>query len=40
MASLIFKDAEEARNAIMASQQKEITKFYEDCADEIGERDK
>lgn len=35
---LIFKNAEEARNAIMASQKKEIAKLYEDWADEIGER--
>lgn len=40
MASLIFKDAEAAKAAIMASQQKEIAKFYEDWADEIGERAK
>ena len=40
MASLIFKDAEAAKIAIMASQQKEITKLYEDWADEIGERAK
>lgn len=38
MASLIFKDAEAAKAAIMASQQKEIAKLYEDWADEIGER--
>lgn len=37
MASLIFKDAEAAKAAIMASQQKEIAKLYEDWADEIGE---
>lgn len=37
---LIFKNAEKARNAIMASQQKEIAKLYEDWADEIGERAK
>ena len=37
---LIFKKAEEARNAIMASQKKEIAKLYEDWADEIGERAK
>ncbi|MBQ2857051.1 MAG: hypothetical protein IJE78_08030, partial [Bacteroidaceae bacterium] len=35
---LIFKNAEDARNAIMASQKKEIAKLYEDWADEIGER--
>ena len=40
MASLIFKDAEAAKAAIMASQQKEIAKLYEDWADEIGERAK
>lgn len=40
MAGLIFKDAEAAKIAIMASQQKEITKLYEDWADEIGERAK
>mgnify|MGYP004519763313 FL=1 len=40
MASLIFKDAEAAKIAIMASQQKEIAKLYEDWADEIGERAK
>lgn len=40
MASLIFKDAEAAKAAIIASQQKEIAKFYEDWADEIGERAK
>lgn len=40
MASLIFKDAEAAKFAIMASQQKEIAKLYEDWADEIGERAK
>lgn len=37
---LIFKDAEEARDAIMASQKEEIAKLYEDWADEIGERAK
>ncbi len=37
---LIFKNAEEVRNAIMASQKKEIAKLYEDWADEIGERAK
>lgn len=40
MASLIFKDAEAVKIAIMASQQKEIAKLYEDWADEIGERAK
>lgn len=37
---LIFKNAEEVRNAIVASQKKEIAKLYEDWADEIGERAK
>jgi hypothetical protein len=37
---LIFKNAEEARDAIMAFQKKEIAKLYEDWADEIGERAK
>lgn len=37
---LIFKDAEEARDAIMASQKEEIAKLYESWADEIGERAK
>lgn len=36
--SLIFKNAEEARDAIMASQKKEIAKLYEDWAKEIGKR--
>lgn len=40
MASLIFKDAEAAKAVIMASQQKEIAKLYEDWADEIGEKAK
>ena len=40
MAGLIFKNAEDAKIAIMASQQKEIAKLYEDWADEIGERAK
>lgn len=40
MANLIFNDAEAAKAAIMASQQKEIAKLYEDWADEIGERAK
>lgn len=38
--ALIFKDAEKAKDAIMASQKKEIAKLYEDWADEIGERAK
>ena len=37
---LIFKDADKAKNAIMASQKKEIAELYEDWADEIGERAK
>ena len=37
---LIFKDAEAARDAIMASQKKEIAALYESWADEIGERAK
>ena len=40
MAGLIFKNAEDVKFAIMASQQKEIAKLYEDWADEIGERAK
>lgn len=40
MAGLIFKNAEDTKFAIMASQQKEIAKLYEDWADEIGERAK
>lgn len=35
---LIFKDAEQAKQAIMASQQKEIAKLYEDWAKEIGKQ--
>lgn len=35
---LKFKDAEKARDAIMASQKREIAKLYEDWADEIGKR--
>lgn len=38
--SLIFKDAEIAKDAIMASQKKEIAALYENWADEIGERAK
>lgn len=38
MANLIFKNAEEAKLAIMVSQQKEIAKLYEDWADEIGDK--
>lgn len=37
---LIFKDAEAARDAIMASQKKEIAKLYEDWAKDIGQRAK
>lgn len=37
---LIFKDAEAARDAIVASQKKEIAALYESWADEIGERAK
>lgn len=37
---LIFKDAEKARDAITASQSKEIAKLYNEWADEIGERAK
>jgi hypothetical protein len=40
MASLIFKDSEAARDAIMDSQKKEIAALYESWADEIGERAK
>lgn len=40
MASLIFKDADAAKDAIMASQKKEIAALYEKWADEIGERAK
>ena len=38
--SLIFKDAEAVRDAIMDSQKKEIAALYEKWADEIGERAK
>ncbi len=37
---LIFKDAIKARDAIVASQKKEIAKLYENWADEIGEKAK
>lgn len=40
MAKLTFKSAEAARDAIMASQKKEIAALYESWADEIGERAK
>ena len=33
--ALIFQDAEKAKNAIMASQQKEIAKLYDEWADDI-----
>lgn len=33
--ALIFKDAEKAKDAIMASQQKEIQKLYDDWADDV-----
>lgn len=35
---LIFKDAEIAKEAIMASQKKEIAELYEKWADEIGDK--
>lgn len=35
---LIFKDAEAAKDAIMASQKKEIAALYEKWADEIGDK--
>lgn len=38
--ALIFKNAEEAKNAITATQQKEIAKLYENWADEIGNKAK
>ena len=38
--ALIFKNAEEAKNAITATQQQEIAKLYEDWADEIGKKAK
>ena len=38
--SLIFKDSEVAKNAIMDSQKKEIAALYEKWADEIGEKAK
>lgn len=38
--SLVFKDAEEAKNNIMASQQREIASLYDKWANEIGERAK
>ena len=38
--ALIFKNAEKVKNAIMASQKKEIAQLYKNWADEIGERAK
>ena len=38
--ALIFRDAEKARDSIMASQKKEIAKLYEEWAKEIGDRAK
>lgn len=38
--SLVFKNADAAKNAIMASQKKEIAALYKNWADEIGERAK
>lgn len=38
--ALIFKNAEKAKDAIMASQKKEIADLYEKWADEIGEKAK
>ena len=38
MPGLIFKDAEVARDSVMASQKKEIASLYEKWADEIGEK--
>lgn len=35
---LVFKDAEEAKKSIMAEQQKEIAKLYEDWADDIAKQ--
>lgn len=40
MANLTFKNAEDAKEAIMASQKKEIVQLYNKWADEIGERAK
>lgn len=37
---LIFKDADKAKEAILASQKKEIIKLYDEWAAEIGERAK
>ena len=38
--ALLFEDASKAKDAIMASQQKEIQKLYDDWADEINEKAK
>ena len=38
--SLLFEDAAKAKGAIMASQQKEIAKLYDDWANDIAERAK
>ena len=38
--ALIFKDAEKVKNAITASQKKEIANLYEKWADDIGEKAK
>ena len=38
--SLLFEDAAKAKNAIMASQQKEIAKLYDDWANDVAERAK
>lgn len=35
---LVFKDAEEAKKSIMAEQQREIAKLYEDWADDIAKQ--
>ena len=40
MASLIFRDAEKARDAICAEDQKKIRQLYEDWAEEVGQRAK
>lgn len=38
--ALLFEDATKAKNAIMASQQKEIAKLYDDWANDIADRAK
>jgi hypothetical protein len=38
--ALLFEDAAKAKNAIMASQQKEIAKLYDDWANDIADRAK